>query len=197
VTFEVLSCTKFQISRCWSLQRFPRSQLVGRGVCCPLPRTLPPPWPFILLPVTPTYQFLDETLNCSNTPMLSTVLPRFPPVIWCRVFHSRVFSRPSKFTDKDTHIMEIPCARTVKPRATATRSYNLSIDTTLEVAWPKKPEVAPKPVIVRQPSLLVGALFRNTNRQRIFVSAFGWVSRGARQQIDSSSSSCIPYRNRK
>jgi len=30
----------------------PDLELVGRGVRCPLPRTLPPPWPFVLLPVT-------------------------------------------------------------------------------------------------------------------------------------------------
>ena len=45
-------------------------------------------------------------------------------------------------------------AGTVEPRATATYSQRLFIDTLPEVARPKKPEVAPKPVIVRQPSVL-------------------------------------------
>ena len=35
LTFEVWSCTTFQISRWGSLQHFPDPQLVGRGVCCP------------------------------------------------------------------------------------------------------------------------------------------------------------------
>jgi len=97
VTFDVWSCTKFQISHWGAYSASPDPQLVGGGLAAPSPRTLPPPWPFILLPVTYTPHMLIPGWN----PELlehSDVYSHFSThVIWCHFFPLPRFPLP-RFT---------------------------------------------------------------------------------------------------
>jgi len=63
---------------------------------------------------------------------------------------------------------------TVEPRATATRSYSLSIDTLLEVAHIQRPVDCSRPQVGHCSAVVCpGTLLTNLGRQSIFVSAFG------------------------